>query len=107
MLEGAQAAPHLRVDLQALDCDFFVCSGHKMLGPTGVGVLYGKSRWLDAMPPYQGGGGMISMVTFERSTYAPLPAKFEAGTPDIAAWRLQAAIEISNVRNGGDRRARA
>lgn len=84
-LDGAQAAPHIAVDVQAIDCDFFACSGHKMLGPTGVGLLYGKESWLDRLPPYQGGGDMIETVTFERTTYAPLPAKFEAGTPDIAA----------------------
>jgi cysteine desulfurase/selenocysteine lyase len=84
LLDGAQSAPHLDVDVQGLDCDFFACSGHKMYGPTGIGLLYGKSRWLEAMPPYQGGGDMIAQVSFERTTYAPLPAKFEAGTPHIA-----------------------
>ncbi|MEO7965190.1 MAG: cysteine desulfurase [Gemmatimonadaceae bacterium] len=84
MVDGAQSAPHVRVDVQALDCDFFVCSSHKMLGPTGVGILYGKEKWLDRMPPVVGGGDMIELVTFERTTYAPLPAKFEAGTPNIA-----------------------
>ncbi|MBC7897961.1 MAG: cysteine desulfurase [Cytophagaceae bacterium] len=94
MLDGAQAAPHLAVDVQAVDCDFFVCSGHKMLGPTGVGVLYGKETWLDRLPPYQTGGGMIDMVTIEQSTWARLPAKFEAGTPDIAAVvGFQAALD--------------
>jgi cysteine desulfurase/selenocysteine lyase len=94
MLDGAQAAPHIRVDLQALDCDFFACSGHKMLGPSGVGILYGKETWLDRMPPYQGGGDMIEQVTFERTTFASLPSKFEAGTPaigDVVAYR--AAID--------------
>ena len=84
-LDGAQAAPHLRVDLQAIDCDFLACSGHKMLGPTGVGVLYGKEAWLEKLPPYQTGGGMIELVNLESSTWARLPARFEAGTPDIAA----------------------
>lgn len=85
LVDGAQAAPHVRVDVQALGCDFYAFSGHKMLGPTGVGVLYGKAAWLDRMPPYMGGGDMIDTVTEEGTTYAPLPAKFEAGTPDIAA----------------------
>jgi cysteine desulfurase/selenocysteine lyase len=84
LVDGAQSAPHLRVDVQDLDCDFFAFSGHKVFGPTGVGVLYGKEALLERMPPYQGGGDMISMVTLERSTWAPLPAKFEAGTPMIA-----------------------
>ncbi len=84
LVDGAQAAPHLAVDVQKLDCDFFTFSGHKLLGPTGIGVLYGKERLLDRMPPYQGGGDMIASVSFERSTWAPLPAKFEAGTPHIA-----------------------
>jgi cysteine desulfurase/selenocysteine lyase len=84
LVDGAQAAPHLRVDVQDLDCDFFVFSGHKVFGPTGVGVLYGKEHLLERMPPYQGGGDMISTVTLEHSTWAPLPAKFEAGTPMIA-----------------------
>lgn len=84
-VDGAQAAPHTAVDVQALGCDFFVCSGHKMLGPTGVGLLYGAERWLEQMPPWQGGGDMIETVSFEGTTFAKLPAKFEAGTPDIAA----------------------
>ena len=84
LVDGAQSAPHLRVDVQDLDCDFFAFSGHKVFGPTGVGVLYGKEALLERMPPYQGGGDMISTVTLERSTWAPLPAKFEAGTPMIA-----------------------
>ena len=90
LLDGAQAAPHTPVDVQALDCDFFVCSGHKMLGPTGASVLYGKESWLDRMPPYMGGGDMIEHVSFERTTYAKLPSKFEAGTPsigDVVAYR--------------------
>jgi cysteine desulfurase/selenocysteine lyase len=85
LVDGAQSAPHMAVDLRHLDCDFYVCSGHKMLGPTGAGLLYGKERWLDRMPPYMGGGDMIARVTFEKTTYAMLPSKFEAGTPDIGA----------------------
>ena len=84
LVDGAQSAPHLGVDLQVLDCDFFACSGHKMFGPTGVGVLYGREALLERMPPWQGGGDMIASVTLERSTWAPVPAKFEAGTPMIA-----------------------
>jgi len=84
LVDGAQAAPHLAVDVQDLDCDFFVFSGHKVLGPTGVGVLYGKEALLERMPPYQGGGDMIETVTLQRSTWAPVPSKFEAGTPMIA-----------------------
>jgi len=84
LLDGAQAAPHLAVDVQALDCDFYALSSHKIYGPTGIGVLYGKRSWLDAMEPYQGGGDMISSVTFEKTHYNVLPYKFEAGTPHIA-----------------------
>ncbi len=84
LLDGAQAVPHLRVDVRALDCDFYVLSSHKMFGPTGVGVLYGRERLLDAMPPYQGGGDMIRSVTFAKTTFNELPYKFEAGTPNIA-----------------------
>jgi cysteine desulfurase / selenocysteine lyase len=84
LVDGAQAAPHLLVDVQDLDCDFYVFSGHKVFGPTGIGVLYGRETLLEAMPPYQGGGDMIATVSIQRSTYAPLPAKFEAGTPMIA-----------------------
>jgi cysteine desulfurase / selenocysteine lyase len=84
LVDGAQAAYHMPVDVQALDCDFYVCTGHKLYGPTGIGVLYGKAAHLEAMPPYQGGGDMIASVTFERTTYNVIPAKFEAGTPDIA-----------------------
>ena len=92
--DGAQAVPHFRPDMQELDCDFYAFSGHKMFGPTGVGVLYGKEALLDAMPPYQGGGEMIASVSFENTTYAPLPAKFEAGTPNIAGVAgLNAAVE--------------
>lgn len=84
LLDGAQAIPHMPVDVQALDCDFYVFSGHKLYGPSGTGVLYGKQALLEAMPPYQGGGDMIRQVTFEKTTYAGLPHKFEAGTPAIA-----------------------
>ncbi len=84
LLDGAQGVPHMPVDVQDLDCDFYVFSAHKMYGPTGVGVLYGKTRWLDAMPPYQGGGNMIRQVTFEKTTYNDLPYKFEAGTANVA-----------------------
>ncbi len=94
LVDGAQSAPHLAVDVRALDCDFFVFSGHKLFGPTGIGVLYGREALLDRMPPWQGGGDMISSVTFERSTWAGLPAKFEAGTPHIAgAVGLGAAVD--------------
>jgi cysteine desulfurase / selenocysteine lyase len=97
LVDGAQAIPHLKVDVQALDCDFYVASGHKMYGPTGIGILYGKSALLDAMPPYQGGGDMISSVTFEKTIYNKLPYKFEAGTPHIAgAIGLGAAVGYIN-----------
>jgi cysteine desulfurase/selenocysteine lyase len=97
LVDGAQAVPHLKVDVQALDCDFYVFSGHKVYGPTGIGVLYGKSALLDAMPPYQAGGDMISSVTFEKTIYNKLPYKFEAGTPHVAgAIGLGAAIEYVN-----------
>ena len=84
LVDGAQSAAHQPIDLQDLDADFFVCSGHKMLGPTGIGILYGKEKWLDALPPYQGGGEMIETVRFEGTTFNKLPFKFEAGTPNIA-----------------------
>ena len=84
LVDGAQAVPHLPVDVQALDCEFYACSAHKMYGPTGIGALYGKAALLEAMPPYQGGGDMIASVTFEKTTYNTLPYKFEAGTPNIA-----------------------
>ncbi|MCF6297016.1 MAG: cysteine desulfurase [Flavobacteriaceae bacterium] len=84
LIDGAQATPHIKPDMQELDCDFYVCSAHKICGPTGVGMLYGKEEWLYKLPPYQGGGEMISEVTFEKTTYADLPHKFEAGTPNIA-----------------------
>ena len=94
LVDGAQSAPHLPVDLRTLGCDFFACSGHKMLGPTGIGVLWGRAELLDAMPPWQGGGDMIETVSFDGSTWAPVPAKFEAGTPHIAgAIGLGAAVE--------------
>ncbi len=99
LVDGAQSAPHLQVDVQELDCDFFAFSGHKLYGPTGVGVLYGRQSLLERMPPYQGGGDMIMTVTLERSTWAPLPAKFEAGTPMIAqVLGLGAALDyVSSI----------
>lgn len=94
MIDGAQSAPHVKVDVQALDCDFYAFSGHKMYGPTGIGVLYGKEQWLDRMPPYQGGGEMIESVSFEKTTFERLPFKFEAGTPDyVATHGLATAID--------------
>lgn len=97
LIDGAQAVPHLRPDVQALDCDFYVFSGHKMCGPTGIGILYGKEDWLNKLPPYQGGGDMIKEVTFEKTTYAGLPFKFEAGTPNIAGGIvLGTAIDYMN-----------
>lgn len=94
MVDGAQSTPHFRVDMQDLDCDFFVFSGHKMYGPTGIGVLYGKEEWLDRLPPYQGGGEMIESVSFEKTTFEHLPFKFEAGTPDyVATHGLATAID--------------
>lgn len=97
-IDAAQSVPHFPVDVQDLDADFFVFSGHKMFGPTGSGVVYGKRKWLDAMPPYQTGGGMIRTVSFEKTTFAPIPDKFEAGTPAIAAGiGLGAAIDYINA----------
>jgi cysteine desulfurase/selenocysteine lyase len=97
LIDGAQATPHLRPDMQALDCDFYVFSGHKVCGPTGVGILYGKEEWLRKLPPYQGGGEMIAEVTFEKTTYADLPHKFEAGTPNIEGGIvLGTAIDYMN-----------
>ncbi|MBI4546546.1 MAG: cysteine desulfurase [Ignavibacteriae bacterium] len=97
LVDGAQAVPHMRVDVLDLDCDFYVFSGHKMFGPTGVGVLYGKKKFLDAMPPYHGGGDMIKYVTFEKTIYNDLPNKFEAGTPNIAGGvGLGATIDYLN-----------
>lgn len=94
MVDGAQSAPHFAVDMQDLDCDFFAFSGHKMYGPTGVGVLYGKEDWLDRLPPYQGGGEMIESVSFDKTVFAHLPFKFEAGTPDyVATHGLATAID--------------
>lgn len=94
VVDGAQSAPHFKVDVQALDCDFFVFSGHKIYGPTGIGVLYGKEAWLDRLPPYQGGGEMIEHVSFEKSTFERPPLKFEAGTPDyIATTGLAKALD--------------
>jgi cysteine desulfurase/selenocysteine lyase len=94
LLDGAQAVPHCRVDVQDLDCDFYVFSGHKLFGPTGIGILYGKADLLEAMPPYQGGGEMIRSVTFEKTLYNVLPHKFEAGTPNIAgSIGLGAAVD--------------
>ena len=94
LVDGAQSAPHFQVDVQAIDCDFFAFSGHKMYGPTGIGVLYGKEEWLEKLPPYQGGGEMIDKVTWEKTTFERLPFKFEAGTPDyVATHGLAKAIE--------------
>ncbi len=96
-IDGAQAVPHLKPDVQALDCDFYAFSGHKMCGPTGTGILYGKEAWLNKLPPYQGGGEMIKEVTFEKTTYADLPHKFEAGTPNIAGGIvLGTAVDYMN-----------
>lgn len=97
LIDGAQSVPHLKPDVQALDCDFYAFSGHKMCGPTGTGILYGKEAWLNRLPPYQGGGEMIKEVTFEKTTYAELPHKFEAGTPNIAGGIvLGTAIDYMN-----------
>ena len=94
MVDGAQSTPHFAVDVQAMDCDFFAFSGHKMYGPTGIGVLYGKEDWLDRLPPYQGGGEMIESVSFEKTVFEHLPFKFEAGTPDyVATTGLAKAID--------------
>jgi cysteine desulfurase/selenocysteine lyase len=97
LIDGAQATPHLKPDVLALDCDFYVFSGHKVCGPTGIGILYGKEEWLHRLPPYQGGGEMIASVRFEKTTYADLPHKFEAGTPNIAGGIvLGTAIDYLN-----------
>ena len=97
LIDGAQATPHLKPDVQDLDCDFYVFSGHKICGPTGTGILYGKEAWLNKLPPYQGGGEMIATVSFEKTTYAELPHKFEAGTPNIAGGIvLGTAIDYLN-----------
>lgn len=101
LVDGAQGIVHCKVDVQDLDCDFYVFSGHKIYAATGTGVLYGKKKWLDAMPPYMGGGEMVGTVTFEKTTYAPLPMKFEAGTQNFAsAATLKPAIEVANELNG-------
>ncbi len=98
LIDGAQAVPHLKPDVQKLDCDFYGFSGHKMCGPTGTGILYGKEAWLNKLPPYQGGGEMIKEVTFEKTTYAELPHKFEAGTPNIAGGIvLGTAVDYMNA----------
>lgn len=98
LIDGAQAVPHLRPNVQELDCDFYVFSGHKLCGPTGTGILYGKEEWLRKLPPYQGGGEMIATVTFEKTTYADLPHKFEAGTPNISGGIvLGTAIDYMNT----------
>lgn len=97
IVDGAQSTPHFAVDVKDLDCDFFAFSGHKMYGPTGIGVLYGKEDWLDRLPPYQGGGEMIESVSFERTVFERLPFKFEAGTPDyVATHGLATAIDYIN-----------
>jgi cysteine desulfurase/selenocysteine lyase len=96
-IDGAQAVPHLKPNVQELDCDFYAFSGHKLCGPTGTGILYGKEAWLNKLPPYQGGGEMIKEVTFEKTTYAELPHKFEAGTPNIAGGIvLGTAVDYMN-----------
>ena len=97
LVDGAQSCPHLKPDVQALDVDFYVCSAHKICGPTGIGMLYGKEKWLKALPPYQGGGEMIAEVSFEKTTYADLPHKFEAGTPNVCGGiAFGAAIDYMN-----------
>ena len=97
LLDGAQAAPHFKIDVQALDCDFYVFSGHKIYGPTGIGILYGKEQILNELPPWRGGGEMIKEVTFEHTTYNDLPFKYEAGTPDIeGAIAMAAAVDYMN-----------
>ena len=103
LIDGAQGAVHCKVDVQNLDCDFYVFSGHKLYAATGTGVLYGKKKWLDAMPPYMGGGEMVGTVTFAETTYAPLPMKFEAGTQNFAsAATLKQAIEFINLLNDNE-----
>ena len=98
LIDGAQACPHIKPDVQALDVDFYVTSAHKICGPTGVGMLYGKEEWLNKMEPYQGGGEMIDQVTFEKTTYAGLPHKFEAGTPNICGGiAFGAALDYMNA----------
>ena len=103
LVDGAQGAVHCRVDVQDLDCDFYVFSGHKLYAATGTGVLYGKRKWLDAMPPYMGGGEMVGTVTFAETTYAPLPMKFEAGTQNFASTAtLKQAVEFINLLNDNE-----
>ena len=103
LVDGAQGAVHCRVDVQDLDCDFYVFSGHKLYAATGTGVLYGKRKWLDAMPPYMGGGEMVGTVTFAETTYAPLPMKYEAGTQNFASTAtLKPAIEFINSLNDNE-----
>ena len=98
LIDGAQSSPHMKVDVQDLDCDFYAFSGHKIYGPTGIGVLYGKEEWLDRIPPYMGGGEMIKNVSFERTTFNALPYKFEAGTPDyVATTGLAKALDYVNA----------
>lgn len=98
LIDGAQSSPHMKVDVQDLDCDFYAFSGHKIYGPTGIGVLYGKEKWLDRIPPYMGGGEMIKNVSFERTTFNALPYKFEAGTPDyVATTGLAKALDYVNA----------
>ena len=98
LIDGAQACPHIKPDVQALDVDFYVTSAHKICGPTGVGMLYGKQEWLEKLPPYQGGGEMIDQVSFEKTTYAGLPHKFEAGTPNISGGiAFGAALDYMNA----------
>jgi cysteine desulfurase/selenocysteine lyase len=98
LIDGAQSVPHMKIDVQDLDCEFYVFSAHKMFGPTGIGVLYGKAGLLESMPPYQGGGDMISSVSFEKTTYNEIPAKFEAGTPNIAG-AIGLGIAIDYLEN--------
>ena len=103
LVDGAQGIVHCKVDVQDMDCDFYVFSGHKMYAATGTGVVYGKKKWLDAMPPYMGGGEMVGTVTFAQTTYAPLPMKFEAGTQNFAsAATLKPAIEFINLLNNSE-----
>lgn len=100
LIDGAQAAPHFEIDVKKLDVDFYVCSAHKLCGPTGVGILYGKKEWLEKLPPYQGGGEMIDEVSFEKTSYAELPNKFEAGTPNIAGV-IASGIALDYINNIG------
>ena len=103
LIDGAQGIVHSKIDVQDLDCDFYVFSGHKMYAATGTGVLYGKKKWLDAMPPYMGGGEMVGTVTFAETTYAPLPMKFEAGTQNFASTAtFKPAIEFINLLNNNE-----